>query len=63
MIAVLATYAYAGIVTFVLLKVIGAITPLTATDDEQVSGLDTTQHGESAYPDKEGMTTHPTFNI
>jgi len=63
MIAVLATYAYAGIATFIILKVVGAITPLTATDEEQVSGLDTTQHGESAYPDIEGMTSHPTFNI
>ncbi|NLI90974.1 MAG: ammonium transporter [Peptococcaceae bacterium] len=61
-IAVLATYAYAGIATFVILKVISAITPLTASDEEQVSGLDTTQHGESAYPDMDGLTS-PTFNV
>jgi len=63
MIAVLATYVYAGIATFIILKVISAITPLTASDEEQVSGLDNTQHGESAYPDMEGMTSHPTFNM
>jgi len=63
LIAVLATYLYAGTVTFILLKVIGAITPLTATDAEQVSGLDTTQHGESAYPDFEGLTANSIYNL
>jgi Amt family ammonium transporter len=63
LIAVLATYLYAGLVTFILLKVIGAITPLTATDAEQVSGLDTTQHGESAYPDFEGLTANSIYNL
>lgn len=63
LIAVLATYIYAGLVTFILLKVIGAITPLTATDAEQVSGLDTTQHGESAYPDFEGLTANSIYNL
>ncbi|WP_368293907.1 ammonium transporter [Dehalobacter sp. TBBPA1] len=63
LIAVLATYIYAGLVTFILLKVIGAITPLTATEAEQVSGLDTTQHGESAYPDFEGLTANSIYNL
>ena len=62
-IAVIATYAFAGIATFVILKVIGAITPLTASGEEQVSGLDTTQHGESAYPDMEGMTANATYHV
>lgn len=63
MIAVVATYAYAGIATFIILKVVGMITPLTATGEEQVTGLDTTQHGESAYPDMEGITANPTYNV
>ncbi len=63
MIAVAATYAFAGIATFVILKIIGAITPLTASGEEQVSGLDTTQHGESAYPDMEGMTANATYHV
>lgn len=62
MIAVAATYAFSGTATFVILKVIAAITPLTATGEEQVSGLDTTQHGESAYPDLEGMTANATYH-
>ncbi|MFA6808612.1 MAG: ammonium transporter [Eubacteriales bacterium] len=56
-IAVLATYAYAGIVTFIILKVVARITPLTASDEEQELGLDSSQHGESAYPDFEGLTS------
>ncbi len=63
MIAVIATYAFAGTATFLILKVIAAITPLTASGEEQVSGLDTTQHGESAYPDMEGMTANATYNV
>lgn len=63
MIAVVATYAFAGSATFVILKVIGSITPLTASGEEQVSGLDTTQHGESAYPDMEGMTANATYHV
>lgn len=63
MLAVAATYVYAGIVTLLILKVISMITPLTATEEEQSTGLDTTQHGESAYSDFEGMTSKPTYNL
>lgn len=53
LLAVLVTYLFAGIMTFVILKVIAFITPLKASDDEQVNGLDLTQHREKAYPDFE----------
>lgn len=56
-IATVATYAYAAIATFVILKVVGIITPLTASKTEQETGLDSTQHGESAYPDMDGLST------
>ncbi len=36
-------------VSFILLKVIGAVIPLRATPDEESEGLDTTMHGEEAY--------------
>lgn len=62
-VATLVTYVYAGIVTFIILKVVGLVTPLTASSKEQESGLDSTQHGESAYPDLEGMTSAPTWNM
>src|SRR6187431_1915236 len=47
--AVLAAMVYSGVVSFVLLKVIGLIMPLRATDDEENVGLDITQHSEEAY--------------
>ncbi|RNC28631.1 MAG: Ammonium transporter NrgA [Candidatus Dichloromethanomonas elyunquensis] len=60
---VLTTYAYAGLVTFIILKVVSAFTPLVASVNEQESGLDITQHGESAYPDMDGMTSASVFNL
>lgn len=53
LLAVLVTYLFAGIMTFLILKGIALITPLRASDDEQVNGLDLTQHKEKAYPDFE----------
>lgn len=53
LLAVVVTYAFVGGITGLLLKVIAVFTPLKATDEEQVNGLDLTQHGENAYPDFE----------
>jgi len=47
--AVVAAMVYSGVVSFVLLKVIGLIMPLRANDDEENVGLDITQHSEEAY--------------
>lgn len=48
-IGVIATMAYSIAVTFVLLRVIEATMGLRVNDDEEVVGLDITQHEESAY--------------
>ena len=48
-VGVLTTWAYAIVVTFVLLKVIDTIMGLKVDDEEEVIGLDITQHEESAY--------------
>jgi Amt family ammonium transporter len=61
--AALTTFVYAGIVTLIILKVVGAFTPLVASVNEQESGLDITQHGESAYPDMDGMTSNSVWNL
>lgn len=45
------TIVYSGVVTAVILLVIKAVTGLRVTDDEELQGLDATQHGESAYHD------------
>jgi Amt family ammonium transporter len=55
--AVAATMVYSGVVTFVLLKVIGAVLPLHAAADEEDEGLDQTMHGEEAYVHATGAGT------
>ena len=40
--------------TFLILKVLGALMPLRATENEEAIGMDVTQHGEEAYLTGEG---------
>jgi Amt family ammonium transporter len=47
--AVLAALVYSGAMSFILLKVIGAIVPLRANAENESVGLDLSQHGEEAY--------------
>jgi ammonium transporter, Amt family len=53
-VAALAGPAYAFTVTFVLLKVIGLVTPLRVPEGQEALGLDVAQHGEEAYTSGEG---------
>jgi Amt family ammonium transporter len=46
--------AYAFGVTYVLLRVIGLVMPLRATEREEALGMDLVQHGEEAYVTGEG---------
>jgi len=52
--AALAGPAYAFVATFVLLKLIGAVMPLRASEHEEALGMDVVQHGEEAYVTGEG---------
>ena len=45
---------YAFVVTFILLKVIGAVMPLRGDDYDEAVGMDAIHHGEEAYPSGEG---------
>jgi Amt family ammonium transporter len=47
--AVAATIVYSGIMSFVLLKLIGAVVPLRGTSDDEDTGIDLSNHGEEAY--------------
>ncbi|MEO8562197.1 MAG: ammonium transporter [bacterium] len=49
-----ATIVYSAVASFVLLKLIGAVSPLTASAKAQGMGMDITQHGEEAYSHGEG---------
>ncbi len=48
-IGVAATMVYSIVITFILLKVVDALVGLRVPDEEEVVGLDITQHEESAY--------------
>ena len=52
--AVLSTMVYSGVMSFGLLKLIGAITPLRAASADEAVGMDLSQHGEEAYVRAEG---------
>jgi ammonium transporter, Amt family len=52
--AAVATPAYAFGATFVLLKLIGAVTPLRGAERDEALGMDVTYHGEEAYASGEG---------
>jgi Amt family ammonium transporter len=52
--AAVAAPVYAFTATFVLLKAIGSLVTLRATEDEEALGMDVVQHGEEAYASGEG---------
>ena len=49
-----AVIVYAALMTFVILKVVGAVMPLRADVGDEGLGMDVTQHGEEAYTSGEG---------
>ena len=53
-VALLATMLYSGLVSFGLLRLIGAFSPLRAGDKLEGIGMDVAQHGEQAYSSGEG---------
>lgn len=53
-VAVLAVAAYCGIVTFIILKVIGLVRPLRPSEREEARGMDLLNHGEEAYASSGG---------
>jgi Amt family ammonium transporter len=50
-IGVLVTAVFSAVATFIILKLVNAIVGLRVTPEEEHSGLDLTQHGESGYND------------
>ena len=48
-VGVVATIAYSAAVTFVLMKVIGAVTSIRSSDEHPHEGLDLVEHGEKGY--------------
>ena len=52
--AVLAAIVYSGVVSFVLLKLIGLVIPLRVSPAAETDGLDISLHGEEAYLNLDG---------
>ncbi|MFN2556117.1 MAG: ammonium transporter, partial [Nitriliruptorales bacterium] len=48
-VAVAATLVYSGVLSFVIAKVVDATIGLRVTPDEELRGLDLSQHSETAY--------------
>jgi Amt family ammonium transporter len=48
-VAVATTWVFAAVAAFVLLKLIDLTIGLRVTQDEEIKGLDITQHGEEGY--------------
>lgn len=44
-----ASWAIAIVGTFIILKIVGAVMPLRATEEQEIQGLDITEHGERGY--------------
>ena len=44
---VLVTLVWSGVLTFLILKVVGALVPLRVGKDDEIMGLDVSQHGEA----------------
>jgi len=49
LVGVLIAWAFALVGTLMLLKIVDLITGLRVTEDQEIEGLDITQHGEEAY--------------
>ena len=47
--SVFITLIWTAVFTYIILKIISLITPLRVSEDEEITGLDTTSHGESGY--------------
>lgn len=48
-VAILGTYVFVAIATFIILKVVDMVTGLRVSDEEEEMGLDISEHGEQGY--------------
>lgn len=48
-VAIIATYIFVAVVTYIIAKVISVFVPLRVSEEDETTGLDLTLHGEKAY--------------
>jgi Amt family ammonium transporter len=56
--AIGAAIVYSGVLSFVLLKLIGLVIPLRPSRADETVGLDVALHGEEAYLHADGSGAH-----
>ncbi len=61
-VGVIATYLFAGVGTFVILKLLSLVMPLRVREEEEIQGLDVPQHGEEAYAEEFEFASGLAFN-
>jgi Amt family ammonium transporter len=49
MIAILSTYIFVAVITYIIIKLVSIFIPIRVGDEEESLGLDITLHGEKAY--------------
>jgi Amt family ammonium transporter len=47
LLGIVVTLVWSGVLTFVILKAVGAMVPLRVKHEDEVMGLDVSQHGEA----------------
>ena len=62
LIGVVVSWIFAIAMTFVVLKLIGLVMPLKASEEQEITGLDITEHGEHGYAGQEVMSAAPHFS-
>ena len=49
LLGIIATVTWTAVITYIIMKVVGAMVGLRVSDEEETEGLDTTQHDERGY--------------
>jgi Amt family ammonium transporter len=53
------SWVFAAVMTFLIIKAIGVFMDIRATSEQEVQGLDITEHGERGYAYQDFMTGSP----
>lgn len=53
--SIIITIAFAGILTFIIVKILKAFEDIRVSEEEEAEGLDITEHSEAAYPAFNGL--------
>mgnify|MGYP003586156583 FL=1 len=61
LIGVLVSCIFAIAMTLIILKLIGLVMPLKASEEQEITGLDITEHGEHSYAGQDLMSTASNF--